>query len=167
MKNGAFFDNSSRYGRKSRAPSEQLSPIESRSMCETEVRKASTVCPERVRPLASVIVPETMTGRCIPRSSSSSSIANSAALALSVSKIVSTSSKSTPPSSKPFTCSRYEAFTSSNETARYPGSFTSGDNDKVLFIGPMAPATKRGLSGFFAVNSSATSTANLAASMLI
>ena len=45
------------------------------------------------------MVPEMMSGRRAPRSSKSRSIAKSAALAFSVSKIVSTSSRSTPPSS--------------------------------------------------------------------
>ena len=47
--------------------------------------------PERVRPEASVIVPEIITGQRRPRSSNSVSSAKIAALALSVSKIVSTS----------------------------------------------------------------------------
>jgi hypothetical protein len=43
----------------------------------------------------------------------------------------------------------------------YIGSFTSGDILAVLFVGPIEPATKRGLSGFLAVHSSATSRAIL------
>src|ERR1700738_1384788 len=38
-------------------------------------------------------------------------------------------------------------FISSKETARKPGSLTTGDTDKVLLVGPSAPATKRGLAG--------------------
>ena len=64
----------------------------------TEFQKASTVWPDRMRPDASVTVPEIMIGRRWPLASKYSSIANSAALALSVSKTVSTSSTSTPPS---------------------------------------------------------------------
>jgi hypothetical protein len=44
-------------------------------MCETETKNASTVCPESVLPEASVIVPETMMGISILRSSFTSSIA--------------------------------------------------------------------------------------------
>ena len=55
---------------------------------------------------ASVIVPEIITGRRPPRAANTSSIANSAALALSVSKIVSTMSTSAPPSIRPSAASR-------------------------------------------------------------
>jgi hypothetical protein len=54
-----------------------------------------------VRPEASVIVPDTMTGSRSPRDSNVFSIANRAALALSVSNIVSTSTRSIPPSISP------------------------------------------------------------------
>ena len=56
------------------------------------------VWPERVRPEASVIVPEIMTGSRTPRSAKASSIAKIAALAFSVSKMVSTMIRSAPPS---------------------------------------------------------------------
>ena len=46
-----------------------------------------------------------------------------------------------------------------NDTERKPGSFTSGDMDASFVVGPIEPATKRGLSGVFAVISSATSRA--------
>jgi hypothetical protein len=77
--------------------------------CAIEVWKASMVWPESVRPLRSVIVTEIITGSRTPRSSNTSSIATSAALALRVSKMVSTSSRSTPPSMRPRTCSAYAA----------------------------------------------------------
>ena len=47
-----------------------------------EIQNASRVCPESVRPLRSVIVTEIMTGTRAPRTSSSSSMAWIAALAL-------------------------------------------------------------------------------------
>ena len=62
-----------------------------------EFQNASGVCPESVLPLASVMVPETITGRRWPLSNNSSS-ANSAALAFSVSNTVSIMMKSAPPS---------------------------------------------------------------------
>ena len=74
-------------------------------MCDTEVIKASTVCPDKVLPEASVIVPETIMGMSIFCSSLTSSMANKAALALSVSKMVSTNKISTPPAIKASTCS--------------------------------------------------------------
>ncbi len=43
----------------------------------------------------------------------------------------------------------------SKEIALKPGSFTSGDILAVLLVGPRVPTTKRGLSGFLLVNSSA------------
>ena len=70
---------------------------------ESEFKKASTVWPESVRPLASVIVPEIITGISIQRNSQTSSIAIRAAFALRVSKMVSTISRSTPPSINPST----------------------------------------------------------------
>ena len=51
------------YGRISFAPSAQLSPIVSGRAWRTEFQNASGVWPESVRPDASVIVPEIMTGR--------------------------------------------------------------------------------------------------------
>ena len=75
-------------------------------VCAREFQNASTVCPERVRPLASVIVPEIMSGTSSPRSSRTSATANAAAFALSVSTTVSMSSRSAPPSRRPRTDSR-------------------------------------------------------------
>src|SRR5690606_14263689 len=81
-------------GRSSRAPRAQLSPIASGRAWRTEYQKASAVCPERVRPEASVMVPETITGSRAPSASKACMIANSAALALRVSNTVSTISMS-------------------------------------------------------------------------
>ena len=96
---------SSTCGRRAAAPSAQLRPMASGSACRTEFRNASTVCPERVRPLASTTVPDTMTGTSSPRRSSSERMAKSAALAFRVSKTVSTMSTSTSPSRRPRACS--------------------------------------------------------------
>src|SRR5690606_26184840 len=93
-------------GRRSLAPSAQFRPTASGRECETEMWKASAVWPERVRPEASVMVPETITGRRAPRASKASSIANSAALALRVSKMVSTINTSAPPSIRPSIATR-------------------------------------------------------------
>ncbi len=54
------------YGRRSLAPSAQFSPTEKGRACEIEFQNASVVWPESVRPLASVMVPDTMTGTCMP-----------------------------------------------------------------------------------------------------
>ena len=64
------------------------------------------VCPVSVRPERSVIVPEIHTGRRSPNSSKASSMAKIAALAFSVSKIVSTISRSEPPLIRPSAASR-------------------------------------------------------------
>ena len=83
------------------APSAQLSPMESGRACAIEFQNASVVWPDRVRPLWSVIVPEIITGSRSPSRSNTSSMAKIAALALSVSKIVSIRSRSAPPSISP------------------------------------------------------------------
>ena len=77
-----------------------------------ECKKASTVWPDKVRPLASVMVPEIIISKrpfcSFPAAFNSSSyflIAKMAALAFSVSKMVSINKASTPPSTKPRTCS--------------------------------------------------------------
>ena len=67
----------------------------------SEFQNASAVWPDSVRPEASVIVPEIITGQRRPAFSKNCSMANSAALALSVSKMVSTSRMSAPPSIRP------------------------------------------------------------------
>jgi hypothetical protein len=71
-----------------------------------ELRKASVVCPVRVRPLKSVIVPDNMTGRLIFCSAKYSAMAKSAALQFSVSNTVSTKRRSIPPSISLSICSR-------------------------------------------------------------
>ena len=73
--------------------------------CAMLTQNASLVWPDSVRPLMSTSVPLTMTGMRKPLSSKKESMANSAALAFSVSKMVSTSSRSTPPAIRPSTCS--------------------------------------------------------------
>jgi hypothetical protein len=74
--------------------------------CRTEFQNASVTWPDNVRPEASVIVPEMITGQRRPRSSNSVSVAKIAAFALRVSKIVSIMSTSAPPSTRPLACSR-------------------------------------------------------------
>ncbi len=120
-----------------------MKPIENGAAWRTECQNAAGVCPVSSRPDRSVIVPEIMIGTTVPRFVASSEMAWIAALALSVSKIVSISNTSTDPSSNPRTCSVYAARRSSNVTARNPGSDTSGEIDAVRFVGPIAPATKR------------------------
>ena len=57
-----------------------MSPAASGRACRIEFQNASTVCPDRVRPEASVIVPETMTGRRRPSASKADSSAKIAGL---------------------------------------------------------------------------------------
>ena len=85
----------------SEAPSAQFTPTLNGSACATEIQNASIVCPDSVRPLRSVIVTEIMSGT----SGATSLAAAIAAFAFSVSKIVSTRSRSTPPSISPRICS--------------------------------------------------------------
>lgn len=58
---GRDLGHSARNGRISLAPSAQLMPTDSGRACITEVQNASTVCPDRVRPLLSVMVTEIVT----------------------------------------------------------------------------------------------------------
>ncbi len=55
-------ERSSTNGRISVAPSEQLTPTTSGSACSIESQNASTVCPERLRPLRSTAVNESQSG---------------------------------------------------------------------------------------------------------
>ena len=96
---------SSMNGRISFGPSAQLMPTLSSLLCEMEFQYASTVWPDRVRPLRSVMVKETITGTRRPVSSKYLSMAKSAAFEFSESNTVSSSRRSTPPSSSPRVCS--------------------------------------------------------------
>ncbi len=135
---------SRRCGRSSSAPRAQLRPTENRSACSVLTTNASGVWPDRVRPLASVMVPESMIGTRRPVAANASSHANRAALAFRVSKTVSMSSRSTPPSRSATICSPYTSASWSKVTARKPGRSTSGESDAVRLVGPMDPATQRG-----------------------
>jgi uncharacterized protein YciW len=88
------------------APSAQLKPKDIGRAWRSEFQKASAVWPESVRPEASVMVPEIIKGQRRPASSKNFSMANRAALALSVSNTVSTSRMSTPPAARPRAASR-------------------------------------------------------------
>ena len=73
-----------------------------RTLCQNAV----TVWPLNILPEASVTVPLMINGSRSPLSSKYSSIANNAALALSVSKMVSNNNTSTPPSTNARTCAK-------------------------------------------------------------
>ncbi len=90
----------------SRPPSAQLRPTKSGCAWRMEFQNASAVCPDSTRPEASVIVPDTTSGTLVPSSSNSVSAAKIAALAFSVSIMVSISRKSAPPSTRPRAASR-------------------------------------------------------------
>ena len=117
-------------GRASRsAPSAQLRPTASGRAWRTEFQKASVVWPERVRPRGvGDGAGDHHRQRRPPLARTASSTAKSAALALSVSKMVSTRSRSTPPSTRPrglLAVGRDAARRS--VTLRAPGSLTSGE----------------------------------------
>ncbi len=104
---GASRESSSRNGRICLAPSAQFIPTLKSGMCETEIQKASTVWPESVRPLRSTMVTETITGTRVPGGSRNIPRWRRApALAFSVSKTVSSSSRSAPPSTSARACVR-------------------------------------------------------------
>ena len=91
---------SATYGRRSAAPSAQFRPTAIGRAWRTEFQNASVTWPDSVRPEASVIVPEMITGQRRPCSSKSVSTAKIDARALSVSKIVSMINASAPPSTQ-------------------------------------------------------------------
>ena len=159
---GAMRESSSICDRISRGPSAQLIPTLTRSMLDTEFQYASTVWPESVRPLWSVMVNDSITGSRWPSESNNDSSANNAARELSESNTVSTSSRSTPPSIKPLACSVYASTNWSYVTARNAGSLTSGEMEAVRFVGPSAPATKHCRPGAAAITASAAVRARLA-----
>ena len=88
-------------GRSAVAPSAQLRPMLQGRAWRTEYQNASGVWPDSVRPDRSTMVPDRSTGSRSPAASKTSSSAKIAAFALSVSKIVSTSRRSAPPSMSP------------------------------------------------------------------
>ena len=159
---GTMRESSSMCERISCGPSAQLMPTLSRSMFDTVFQYASTVWPESVRPLWSVIVNESITGSRRPSESNSVSSANNAARELSESNTVSTSNTSAPPSTRPLACSTYASTNWSYVTARNAGSLTSGEMEAVRFVGPSAPATKHCRPGAAAITSSAAERASLA-----
>ena len=150
------------------APSAQLMPTLNGLACAIETQKASIVCPDNVRPLRSVMVTEIINGSrwsvVVCRSSYSSSIATIAAFAFSVSTIVSTSSRSQPPSIRPRACSLKAFFSASNVMLRKAGLLTSGEIERMRLVGPIEPAANRGRDGSLAVYSSHAVRASLAPS---
>src|ERR1700723_3345557 len=104
-----------------------------------EFQNATVVWPDKVRPDASVIVPETMMGNSSPTSSNTWRTANSAALAFNVSNTVSINIMSTAPAISARVTSQYAVTSSSKLIFRNPGSFTSGDSDGVRLVGTTAP----------------------------
>jgi hypothetical protein len=89
----------------SSAPSAQLMPTARQRRVADRVPARLDRLAGSVRPEASVIVIEAMTGRRMPVSSKYFSIAKSAALRFSVSNVVSGIRMSTPPSTSPRVCS--------------------------------------------------------------
>jgi hypothetical protein len=154
----SFCDKVCKYGFNKSAPRAQLNPTLNNGMCETETKKASTVCPESVLPEASVIVPETILEYQL-RSSFTSSIAKVLLWHLRYQNSF-YKSKSQPPSISASTCCLYAMRKSSKVTALYPGSFTSGD---ILVSVCWTDGTryKTRFVWILAVNSSATSRAIL------
>ena len=105
-KQSATRDSSATYWRSSLGPSAQFRPIDKGWAWDSEFQKASVVWPDSVRPEASVMVPEIITGQRRPAVSKNCSTANTAALAFSVSKMVSISKMSAPPSTSPLMATR-------------------------------------------------------------
>ena len=127
----------------SRAPIEQLRPrLTTFSKPSIETRSASSDWPERIRPLRSDTVTETITGICRPMLRETSRAAISALFRLSVSKTVSARIRSEPPSTSAAICSRQARRRSSNVMFRIAGSSTCGLIEAERFVGPTEPATQ-------------------------
>ena len=83
------------------APNAQFRPTAIGFACSTEYKNASQVWPDRVRPLASVIVPETMIGKGSSQAELTRCTAAIAAFAFNVSNTVSIKKISMPPAMSP------------------------------------------------------------------
>ena len=84
-------------------PVAQFIPNASGFACRSDAHMASTVWPASIVPIGSIVT-EMMNGTSLPISFESLRTARMAALMFRVSWQVSTSSKSTPPSTRPFAC---------------------------------------------------------------
>ena len=167
-RHGATPASSARKGRISSAPSAQLMPTASGRACATDVQKASTVWPERVRPLLSVMVTEIISG-------SSTSLLREDLLrrddgGLGVQRVedgldqqeVDAALDESAHLLRVGLAQRVEA-----DRAERRVVHVRRDARASCCVGPMAPATKRGLSGVRALQASATLRASRAASRLI
>ena len=115
-----------------------------RRACSTDVQNASTVWPERLRPLWSTAVNESHSGS----SGATSSAATIAALALSVSKIVSIEQQVDAALAQRADLLRVRlAHLRRRSTARYAGSSTCGESESVTFSGPIDAGDEARLSG--------------------
>ena len=112
------------------APKAQFNPMDIGLACLTECQNA-VACPDSVLPDASVMVLEIIIGMSIWRSSDNKSIANKAAFALRVSKIVSTIIRSAPPSNKADVATLNVSTNWSKLIFLNEGSSTSGLNEHV------------------------------------
>ena len=113
------------------------------------------------------MVIDTIMGKALPSRVNTSLMASGAALVLRVSNWVSRRRRSTPPSIRASICSEYAARSVSKSMARMAGFSTSGDIEAVLPVGPIDPATKRGLSGVVRFIASASWRAMRAAARFI
>ena len=144
MNVSATRDSSSMYGRISAAPSAQLRPTASGRTWRTEFQNASGVWPDSVRPDASVIVPDTMTGKRAPRRVEQRLDREQRGLGVQRVEDRLDEQQIGAAVDQAVDRLRYAATSSSYATLRAPGSLTSGEIDAVRLVGPSAPATKRG-----------------------
>jgi hypothetical protein len=130
--------------RRSLAPSAQLRPTLKGRACWTECQKASVVWPESVRPEASVIVPEIITGR--RAAALGEDFLDREDRRLGVQRVEDRLDQDDVGATieETVTASVYEATSSSKVTLRIPASLTSGEMEAVRLVGPSTPATQRG-----------------------
>ena len=112
-------------------------PTERREVWHTDDRKLSSECPESIRPSVEVVI-DSMIGTYRPACFMALSAACSAINALFKSHIVSIRRISTPPAIRAVICSVY---------ALSNVSVFDAIVEQLIVVGPIDPATNRGLSG--------------------
>ena len=134
-----FADSAAMWARSWAAPNEQLRPIDSGRAWRTEAQKLSIEWPERLRPERSVIVIDSMIGR------SGVDAAGGMDRGLGVQRVEHGLDQHEVDAAleQRLDLLDIDVRHVSKSISRKPGSLTSGDSDRVLLVGPIAPATKR------------------------
>ena len=143
-----------------------MRPTASGRAWRTEFQNASAVWPDSVRPEASVIVPEIISGRRAPRRLER--VVDREQRRLGVQRVEDRLDQQQVDAALEQPVDRFAVGGDQLVEAdcAKPGSFTSGESEAVLFVGPSTPATKRGSPGCRACQSRTASRARRAAARL-